>query len=65
MGAGMGAADCAPAEVAAPVVGAAPPASFQIGGASFGFGTLLVSCDCGKLATPDGKPDVFGVGACA
>src|ERR1039458_5888653 len=65
MGAGMGAEDCVPADVGTPAVGATPPASFQIGGASFGLGKLRVSCDCGKLATPEGNPDVFGVGACA
>src|ERR1700722_18374827 len=65
MGAGMGVESCVPAVDGGPVAATASPASFQIAGASFGLGTLLVSSVCGKLATPAGRPDVLGVGACA
>ncbi len=65
MGAGMGAESCAPGGEGWPVAAAASPESFQIAGALFGLGTFLVSSVCGKLATPEGRPDVFGVGACA
>ena len=42
-----------------------PCGSSHTAGASFAFGLLLVSTDCGKRATPVGRPDVLGVGGCA
>jgi len=37
----------------------------QMAGASLGLGRLLFSCVSGKAATPEGSPEVLGVGACA
>ena len=42
-----------------------PCDAFQTAGASFALGRLFFSVDCGMRATPVGRPDVLGVGACA